>query len=139
MIRMLISTAIHFAANAIGLVVAAMVLDDMSIDGVAFLIALLIFTAVEVIAQPLIQRIAIRNAHALVGSVALVTTYLGLLVTDLVSDGLTIEGMWTWVLATIIVWLAAMLAGVILPMIFLKEAVGQVRDGDQSDGAMRTR
>jgi uncharacterized membrane protein len=99
---------------------------------------LVIFTAVEVIAQPLIQRIAIRNARALVGSVALVTTYLGLLVTDLVSDGLTIEGMWTWVLATIIVWLAAMIAAVILPLFFLKEAVERVSDDDRSDGAIRT-
>jgi hypothetical protein len=33
MVRMLISLAIQLAANAIGLIVAAPVLDDMSLDG----------------------------------------------------------------------------------------------------------
>jgi hypothetical protein len=132
MIRMLISAAIHLAANAVGLIAAAVVLDDMSIDGAAFIIALLIFTVVEVIAQPLIRQMAIRNVEALLGSVALITTYVGLLVTDLVSDGLTIEGLWTWVLATIVVWLAVLVAALILPMIFLKRAVA----GDRADGTV---
>ena len=121
MVRTLISAALHLAANAIGLLVAALVLDDMSIDGVAFVVAVVIFTVVEVIAQPLIQKIAIKNAHALVGSVALITTFVGLVVTDLISDGLSISGAWTWVLATLIVWLAGMLAGLILPAIFVKK------------------
>ena len=60
---------------------------------------------------------------ALRGSVALIATFVGLLVTDLVSDGLNIVGASTWILATIIVWLGGLLAGIILPMIFLKKAV----------------
>jgi uncharacterized membrane protein YvlD (DUF360 family) len=123
MARTLISAALHLAANAIGLLVAALVLDDMSIDGVSFVVAVVIFTVVEVIAQPLIQKIAVKNAHALVGSVALITTFVGLVVTDIISDGLSISGAWTWVLATLVVWLAGMLAGLILPAIFLKKTV----------------
>ena len=45
----------------------------------------------------------------MLGVVALVSTYVVLLVTDLVSDGLQIEGVTTWILATLIVWLATML------------------------------
>ena len=93
MVRTLISAALHLGANAIGLLVAALVLDDMSIDASAFVFAVVIFTVVEVIAQPLIQKIAIKNVHALVGSVALITTFVGLVVTDLISDGLSITGV----------------------------------------------
>lgn len=131
MVRFLLSIVFHLLANALGLIVAAAVLDDMTIDGAAFILALLIFTVVEVIAQPLLRRIAVRHVEPLLGGVALVTTYLGLLVTDIVSDGLTIEGVSTWLLATVIVWVCAMLAGILLPAIFLKKAVDDNRgDGD---------
>ena len=53
---------------------------------------------------------------------SLVTTFLALLVTDLLSDGLDIEGALTWVLATVIVWLGTLLAGVILVRLFVKDA-----------------
>ena len=128
MIRFLISTGLHLLGNAIGLIVAALFLDDMSLDGVAFVIALLIFTAVEVLAQPLIRKFAVKHAEPMLGGVALVTTFVGLVITDVFSDGLQIEGAWTWVLATIIVWLVAMVAAIILPAIFLKNAAENRRD-----------
>ena len=59
---------------------------------------------------------------------ALVTTFVGLVITEFFSDGLQIEGAWTWVLATIIVWLVAMLAAMVLPAIFLKNAAEKRRD-----------
>jgi hypothetical protein len=68
-------------ANAIGLLVANALLDDMSVDGSAFVIAVLIFTGIEVLVQQLITQIAIKNANALVGSSALIATPIGLIVT----------------------------------------------------------
>ena len=123
MIRMLISAAIRLLANAIGLFVAAMVLTDMTIDGVAFIIAVAIFTLVEVITDPLMTKIAVEKAPALRGGVALITTFVGLLITTLVSSGLQISGFTTWLAATVIVWLAALIAGLILPLIFVKNRV----------------
>ncbi len=58
---------------------------------------------------------------ALRGSVALIATFVGLVVTALITDGMNIDGVSTWILATIIVWLGGLLAGIILPMIFVKE------------------
>ena len=43
---------IHLLANASGLIVAAVLLAGMSITGAAFVIAVLIFTIVEVVADP---------------------------------------------------------------------------------------
>ena len=92
MIRALISFGIRLLANAVGLIVAAWILDDMSLNGVAFVIAVLIFTLAQLILQPLIVKIAMTNAQALLGATALVTTLVGLIITDLVSDGLSITG-----------------------------------------------
>jgi putative membrane protein len=123
MIRMLIRVGIHLLANAIGLIVAAVVLSGMTITGAAFVIAVLIFTVVEVVADPLVTKIALRSVPTLRGGVALVTTLLGLLITTWLSSGLRISGATTWVLATVIVWLAALLADVILPVFLVKNAV----------------
>ena len=127
MIRLLVSGVIYLVANAIGLLVANALLDDMSIDSSAFVVALLIFTGVEVLVQPLITQIAVKNVNALVGSSALIATLIGLIVTVAVSDGLAISGLVTWVLATVIVWAAALLAGFILRATFVKRAVGEAR------------
>lgn len=117
---MLISAAIRLAANAIGLIAAAWILDGISLDLGAFIIAVVIFTVVEVIMDPLLTKIAVEKVPALRGGVALVTTILGLIITSLISSGLRISGISTWVLATLIVWLFALIAGLILPLIFLK-------------------
>lgn len=127
MIRMLIRIGIHLLANAIGLTVAAWVLDGMTITGPAFVIAVVIFTLVEVVADPLVTKIAIRSVPALRGGVALVTTFLGLLITTWLSDGLQISGAQTWVLATLIVWLAAVIATLILPVLLVKNVADQRR------------
>jgi putative membrane protein len=121
-IRLLISAGIRLLANSIGLLVAAAVLDGMTIDAASFIVAVLIFTVVEVVFEPLLRQMAMNKAQALMGSIALVVTFVGLLVTDLFSDGLQITGLSTWVLATIIVWLAALLAGLLLPVILVKRA-----------------
>src|SRR5262245_18395232 len=127
MFRLLVSGVIYLVANAIGQLVGNALLDDMSVDGSSLVMAVLIFTGVEVLVQPLITQIAVKNANALVGSSALSAKLIGLIVTVAVSDGLGISGLVTWVLATVIVWAAALLAGFILPAIFAKRAAAQAR------------
>ena len=127
MIRLLISAVLYLVANAIGLLVANALLDDVSIEAAAFVIAVVIFTAVEVVIQPLVTQIAMRHSRALLGSSALIATLIGLVVTTLVTDGMSIDGAVTWVLATVTVWAAALVAGLILPAIFVKTAVTNAR------------
>jgi putative membrane protein len=128
MIRLLVSTIIHLAANAVGLLVAALLLDGLSVSGTAFVIAVAIFTVVEVLVGPMIRQLAVTKANALLGSTALVVTLVGLLVTDVVSDGLRIEGISTWALATVIVWLASLLATFLLPLLVVKRKVEERRE-----------
>jgi putative membrane protein len=127
LIRLLISAVLYLVANAIGLLVANALLDDVSIEAAAFVIAVVIFTVVEVVIQPLVTQIAMRHSRALLGSSALIATLIGLVVTTLVTDGMSIDGAVTWVLATVTVWAAALVAGLILPAIFVKAAVTNAR------------
>ncbi len=65
--------------------------------------------------SPFFTKMTHKNASALSGASGLIATFISLLITDLVSDGLSIEGASTWLWATLIVWLGTMLAAFILP------------------------
>lgn len=127
MVRLLIRIGLSCLASAVGLIVAAVLLDDVRLNGTAFVIAVVIFTVATGVLQPLMTQIAIKNAEALRGGTALITTLLGLIITDVLSDGLSISGATTWVLAMLIVWLATLLAGVLLPALLLRKAVDERR------------
>ena len=121
MVRTLIKIGLTIAGNAIGLLVVWLLLDDVQLEFSGFILALLIFTVAELILEPIIEKQIIKHAEKLRFVTALVTTFLALLITDLISDGLNIEGAGTWVLATVIVWLGTLLAGVILVRLFLDD------------------
>lgn len=127
MIRFLISTAIALAASAIGLLVADWVLDDMSVGMSGFIIAVAIFTVTTAIINPFIMKMAMKKAQALLGASALITTFVGLLVTKILSESLQINGLSTWLFATLVVWLASLLAAVFIPMILVKRGVQSAR------------
>ena len=128
MIRRLASLALHLIANAFGLFVAARLLDNFALHGLAFIIAVVVFSLTEVIAEPLLTKLALKNIPALRGGVALVTSFVGLIVTSLLTDGIVISGFSTWILAALIVWLFALLASVILPFFLFKQVLGHVKD-----------
>lgn len=128
MIRFLVSTLIAVAASAVGLLVAAWVLDDMSVSGTAFIVAVGIFTLTTALVGPFIQKKALKSAQALLGASALLATLIGLIVTHLVSDGLVITGLSTWFYAMFIVWFAGLLAAWIIPLILVKQGVQSARE-----------
>jgi len=120
-IRLIVRTVVALAANAVGLIVAALVLDDMKLNGAAFVLAVVIFTVVFALLQPFLAVQLRRMGSAALGGVALVATLASLIITDLLSDGLSISGVGTWIAATVIVWLAALIAAFVLPFLGLKK------------------
>ncbi|MBH0122700.1 phage holin family protein [Rhodococcus sp. NPDC003382] len=123
MMRLLATAVVALIANAIALIVGAWVLPDMSLTPVAFLIAVVIFTVVAVVIDPLIRQVSVTKAPVLLGSSALVSTLVALIVTALVSDGLKISGITTWVLATVIVWAVSVIARLLLPMVIFRKTL----------------
>jgi putative membrane protein len=120
-IRLLVRTGIALAANAVGLLIAAAVLDDMEVDATSFVVAVVIFTVVFAVLQPFLAVQLRRLGPAALGGVALVATLVSLILTDLVSDGFSISGVVTWISATVIVWMGALIATFVLPFLGLKK------------------
>jgi putative membrane protein len=134
MIRLLIRIGLSLLGNALGLWVASLILapdnpgdDGMAVTWSSFLVAVIIFTGLTAVIQPLITKMAMQNAPALQGSSALITTFVALLITEIFSDGLNITGLTTWIVATVIVWFFTMIAAWLLPMIFVKNAVDDTK------------
>lgn len=127
MIRFLVRTLIALVANAVGLIVAAIVLDDVELDATSFVVAVVIFTAVFVLLQPFLAVNLRRMGPGMLGVVSLLATLVSLIVTDLLTDGLSISGVLTWILAALIVWLVALVATLLLPFLGLKKFLDERR------------
>ena len=124
MLRLIASIVLELLGNAIGLAAAYWILrPDFTIDWIGFLIVVAIFSVVRFILAPLVMKLSLLYARALMGACALVTIFVALLVTSLVSDHLSITGAVTWVLATLIVWLFGMVAMLLLPLVIFKKTL----------------
>lgn len=95
-----------FLANAIALFLAALLLDDFEINALSFVVAVVLFTVASLLLRPIVGWVVLRHARPLIGIIGLVVTFVVLLVTDLLSDGIEVSGAGTWILATVIIWLA---------------------------------
>lgn len=121
MVRFLASSALTLLGNAVGLLVAALLLPNFHIQPLGFIVSVLFFTGVEIFLRPFIIKMSLRYIPAISGGIALVTTLVGLLLTSAFTDGIRITGLSTWILAPLVIWLSVVLAGIILPMFLFKQ------------------
>ncbi len=131
MIRFLVNAAVYMAAAAIGLLVADIVLDDFSVAYPAgFLFVAVLFGLIQALISPLMAQITERNATVLTGGVGLFSALIALIVTDLLtsSEQLSINGVVTWIVAAMVIWLSSMIAAFILKLTVAKKVIKDVRD-----------
>lgn len=133
MMRLIANVVLALLGNALGLIVAAWILPDMGLDVSGFLIAVAVFTVAVIVVQPLMVSVSVRYSRALAGGSALVATLVGLIVTVILSNGLSISGAGTWIAATVIVWLVSLLGALLLPVVLFRKALG--RDAPRATGA----
>ena len=93
----------------------------------------------ELLAQVVGHRLAeVRRSRGFTQQqIALVTTFVGLLVTTWLTSGLVITGATTWVIATLIVWLFGVIAVLLLPLVIFKKALARRADQGPSIPPMR--
>jgi hypothetical protein len=99
----------------------------MSLDVTGFLVAVAVFTIAFALLQPFLFSVFRRSPGPVLGGVALIATLVSLIVTELLTDGLSIRGVGTWIAATVIVWLGSVLAAFILPFLGLKKYLEERR------------
>ncbi len=128
MLRLLASTCLYVLGNAIGIFVAAQVLPGFTIDFWSLLIVACVFTVIVVVMTPLLVKISIQHVPQMSGGVALVAILVGLIGTSMLSDGLSITGATTWILAPFIIWIISLIAGLVLPLFLFKKVLEKKKD-----------
>ena len=121
MLRFLARAAIFFGSSAIGLLVAAWLVPGVTVRPLGFIIAVVIFTVAQAILAPFFLKMASRYASAFLGGIGLVSTLAALILASVLSSGLSIQGIGSWVAATVVVWLVTAIATLLLPMLIVKK------------------
>ncbi|GAA6180617.1 hypothetical protein NBRC116594_20550 [Shimia sp. NS0008-38b] len=110
-----LSTAAHLIANAVGLLLASLLLPGFAIGVLGLIIVTLVFTVVSVVLLPIIRKISEKKIPELLGGLSLSVTFAGLIITELLVSDFTIGGIANLLAATLIVWLGALIAGILVP------------------------
>ena len=107
--RFLLGWLLGLGGNAIGLILASLILgSDFSLDfPLAFIVSLVVFAILSAIFTALTLKFLVRNAGSIVALTGVISTFLALLITSLFTSGLDINGM-GWVWGTLIVWVCGM-------------------------------
>lgn len=119
--RMLVRVALFLGSGAVALLVAWLLLgSDFRLSVLGFLTAVIVFSIAQVAVAPLVDKLARRYATPLLGGVGLISTFIALWVATLLSGGLRIHGVSTWIAATLIVWLVTALATLLAPRLLTR-------------------
>ena len=103
-------------ANAIALGVTAWLLDDVLVDDwLALLLAALVFGVVNFIVKPIVTILGLPLIVFTLGIALFFINMVMLWLADILVGGFDIEGFWTYVGATILVWVINLLLELVPP------------------------
>ena len=128
MLRFLATTIFTLIGNALGLLIASWLIDGFHVTAVGFIWSVVFFTIAQLLLTPFVLSMTIRYLPALRGGIALVTTFIILILTTTFTGGVTIDSVTAWILAPLVIWLVSVLAGVVLPLFLFKKALGNIKE-----------
>ena len=99
--------------GAIALILAALIFPGFELKPDGFVIAVIVFALLSALLPWLVLKFLLRQAGSLIALSGLVATFLALLITSVFFTGLDIDGVWTWVGATLLIWVISMFIWVI--------------------------
>ena len=121
MVRLLLRGVVFLASSAIGLLVAAWLIPGVSVTLSGFVVAVAVFSIAQAILSPFIFKMARRYASAFLGGIGLLSTLVALILASVLTHGVSIRGLGSWVAATVVVWLVTAAATLVLPLLVIRE------------------
>lgn len=109
---------------AVGLLVAAWVVPDVSVTVPGFVVAVVVFSVGQALTSLVLLRLPHDYASLLLGGTGLVLTVLALVLASALTHGLSIEGFASWLATTLVVWLVTTIGAISLPETLARERAG---------------
>jgi len=120
----LLRAVVLLGSWAIGLLVAAWVVPRVSLSVSGFIVAVVVFSVVQAILSVLILKLPHEYASLLLGGAGLALTLVALILASVLTHGLTIHGIASWMATTVVVWLVTTIGAISLPDLFARDDVG---------------
>jgi hypothetical protein len=115
-VRQILRWAIALLASwAIGLLVAASIVPGVSLSVPGFIVAVLAFAVTQVLLSVTIVKLPREYASLLLGGTGLALTIVALILASVLTRGITIDGMPSWLATTVVVWLMTTIGVLSLP------------------------
>lgn len=122
--RILARAVVLLGSFAIGLLLAVWIVPGVSMSASAFIVAVLVFSAAQVVLTLVILKLPHGYASLLLGGSGLAVTFLALGLAAASTHGLTIDGNPSWLATALIVWLVTTIGAISLPDVLAGEPVG---------------
>jgi uncharacterized membrane protein YvlD (DUF360 family) len=122
--QILLRAVVLLGSWAIGLLVAAWVVPGVSLSLSGFIVAVVVFSVVQAILSLLILKLPHGYASLLLGGTGLALTIVALSLASVLTHGLSIRGIASWVAATVVVWLVTTVGAISLPELFARDEAG---------------
>lgn len=128
MMKLLTSTAVYLGANAVGMLLAIILLPGFTITPTGFIVAVAIFSIIQSVGGPMVTKMSLKKLPQLMGGIALVVIFFGLFITQLLVPGMSMGGIANWLAATLLVWIGSLTASILLPLYVFKEVVENAKE-----------
>lgn len=102
--KLLIGVGLQFGSSAVAIVLAALILPRFSVGVGGFFTAIVVFTIAQSILEWVIAKLAHVYTPILAWAASLASTWLALLIANVPSGGIRINGFTTWIFAALIIW-----------------------------------
>lgn len=127
MVRFLWNVGVSLVSSAIAFLVASWLLTDFHLSWSGFIVAVVVFVVAQALLSPFVFNVARKYASPVLGGIGIVSTLLALWVATLFSDGIRIDGVGTWILSALIVWVITALGGWLMLWLLGKKYVSARR------------
>jgi hypothetical protein len=119
--HIVLRAAALLASWAIGILVAAWIVPEVSLSVSGFLVAIVVFAVTQAILSLSFLKLPHRYASLLLGGTGLALTIVALILASVLTHGLTIDGMASWVATTVVVWLVTTIGAITLPELLIRD------------------
>ena len=120
--QVLLRAVVLLASWAIGLAVAASIVPGVSLSVPGFIVAVVVFAVTQAILSLSILKLPHRYVSLLLGGTGLALTIVALILASILTHGLAVDGMASWLAATVVVWLVTTIGAITLPELLIRRA-----------------
>jgi hypothetical protein len=115
----------RLVAWGVGLLLADWAVPHVSVSVSGFIVAVVVFSVVQTSLSFFILKLPHGFAALLLGGAGLLMTLIAMILASVLTHGLTICGVASWLAATLVVWLSTTIGAILLPDVYSRRsAVG---------------